>query len=165
LNRLTQVVPNARRSVPYRRERVAQGGHAWPQAYPSGVFPFVGENLQPVVEQARRHLAFWSGFPVDSEPRPIVMLGEATLAPDTGFPSNETKEAFLQAAFTMECDAPSSARDDTIVTPAVALERFRHTGSGSGAQPLTITGIRLDAGTFITDRGRRDLPAWAIQFR
>ena len=96
------------------------------------------------------------------------MLGETAVAPPNGFPSNETKEAFCQAAFAVECDLPpppAELNGTTIVDPEVALGRFRATGSGTGADPLVVIGMRLDGGIFTTDRGQRELPAWALRFR
>lgn len=48
--------------------------------------------------------------------------------------------------------------------PTIALERFRETGTGTGAEPLVVTSIRLDSSEFTTDRGARELPAWALRF-
>ncbi|MGZ4226176.1 MAG: hypothetical protein ACXVTC_08005 [Solirubrobacteraceae bacterium] len=116
-------------------------------------------------------LGLWGGFPVQAKPRPIVPLGEGVvLDPRTGFPDDSTKIAFEEGRFALGTalpKSPGSVGGDRILSAAGAYDLLRSSGRPSGMKvaPLVIRAVRLGAATFVTDRGRRRLPAWQFWFK
>jgi hypothetical protein len=109
------------------------------------------ERYRDGLEWGRWAVARWSEFPVDAEPRPLVLVGEAIGAGD-GFRSGEAKLAYL----------------DGLIEAAVPLAEGvmeRLTG-GPGRRrdlpPLAIVRTERCESEFVTDRGRRPLPAWRL---
>jgi hypothetical protein len=115
-------------------------------------------------------LGLWSGFPVQAKPRPIVPLGEGdVLDPSTGFPDDSTKIAFEEGRFALGTAlprSPGSVGRFRIGSAADAYDLLRSSGRPNGMHvaPLVIRAVRLATATFVTDRGRRRLPAWQFSF-
>jgi hypothetical protein len=124
-----------------------------------------------LASSVRVALNLWSAFPVHAKPRPVVPLGEGVvLDPRTGFPDDSTKIAFEEGRFVLGTALPGSpgtVGHDRISSPAGAYGLLRSEGRSSGIKvaPLIIRAVRLRAGTFLTDRGRRRLPAWQFWFK
>lgn len=124
-----------------------------------------------VRSSVRVALDLWTGFPVQARPRPIVPLGEGiVLDPRTGFPNDQAKLAYSQGRFALRARLPSApvTRDRfAIVSAADAYARLRSAErSGKGRiAALVISAVRLRTATFVTDRGRRRLPAWQFSFK
>jgi hypothetical protein len=119
-------------------------------------------------------LEAWSHFPVDAQPRPIVLIGESVDGPDRGFTNPDIriadaeKEAFDAGAMSTPASfppGPPSADGIPIIGAAAAFDRLRATGSGTASTELQTTDVRLGTGSFLTDRGWRTLPAWLFSFR
>jgi hypothetical protein len=109
----------------------------------------------------------WASFPVDAEPRPLVLLGGDVTGPLGGFASDEAKEAFLQGAFVDPASLPSgpaAADGYDVVTAAQAVELLRDSGTPGpeAVRPLVITSVQLGRANFETDRGSTELPAWMV---
>jgi hypothetical protein len=114
-------------------------------------------------------LGLWSGFPVQATPRPIVPEG-VVLDPRTGFPDNSTKIAFEDGRFALGTALPGGPRmvgRFRILSAAGAYGVLRSSGRSPGINvaPLVIRSVRLGTATFVTDRGRRRLPAWQFSFK
>jgi hypothetical protein len=116
-------------------------------------------------------LALWSGFPVQAKPRPIIPLGEGVVvAPGTGFPDGDTKLAYVEGRFRLRVAFPGGPAEvglSRVISAADAYDRLRAAGrSGtSNVRPLVVRAVHLGSATFVTDRGRRRLPAWRCSFR
>ena len=102
-----------------------------------------------VPDRVRRALAEWGTFPVDEEPRPLVLLGERVRP--LGFPSGEAKQAFLNGAIEALPGFPPQ------VLEAMRLPARRNVGT-----TLVMADASLEEYEFVTDRGRRPLPAWRV---
>jgi hypothetical protein len=111
----------------------------------------------------------WATFPVSVSPRPVV-ASYLVNAPASGFPSEDTKNAFESGQFRLATavpDGPAEAGGIPLIVGEEILRRLR-TGGSPGPRSeadLTITSIRLGSASFRTDRGLSDLPAWLITFR
>lgn len=113
-------------------------------------------------------LDLWNGFPVRATPRPIVPLGGGLiLDPRTGFPDDSTKIAFEEGRFALATALPTGPGTAARLSAAVAYGLLRSSGrpSGIAVAPLKIRAVRLGTATFVTDRGRRRLPAWQFWFK
>ncbi len=147
---------------------MARPGERWKIYTDSGRQPFstsicagsrrVAES--PPGKRAGGALALWRSFPVHANPRPIVPLGEGmVLAPATGFRTEDQKLAFTEGRFVLGTALPPGS--------LTAFRRLTATGAPGRDQvpPLLITGVRLGAATFLTDRGKARLAAWEFSLR
>ena len=106
-------------------------------------------------EAARKALRRWEGFPAWAEPRPIVLVGPA-ISPGHGFLDGEAKLAFEFGEIRAAEGVPEEAVD--------LLRRPRLEGKAPReVRPLLLTAARLGEAEFLTDRGRRSLPAWIVR--
>lgn len=105
------------------------------------------------MEWARWAVGRWSGFPVDQTPRPVVLVGSRVHV-EAGFATGEAKMAFLEGRW-----------DPAVEVPAPVLDELRRQGNGvrsGGGASLVVTSVELAESEFVTDRGRRRLPAWRL---
>jgi hypothetical protein len=102
-------------------------------------------------EHVRQALARWEGFPVDQEPRPIVLtgLGVRTL--------ERLKEDRLWRKVFDGPAVPESELPPELVPAAIDYCRDVQTG-----EPRPLARIVRADGPFGTDRGIRELPAWMM---
>ena len=119
--------------------------------------------------ELRLALREWSGFPVSAARRPVVLVGPAVLGPG-GALSAAAKTAFLRADIRApRAFPPGPGAADGY--PLIGARRaFRAFGAGPAPVPaaradLAVTGVRLGAAAFWTDRGKERLPAWLFAFR
>lgn len=113
-------------------------------------------------------LDLWHGFPVQATPRTVVPLGEGVvLDPRTGFPDDSTKIAFGEGRFALVTALPKGPGTVGRLSAAGAYNLLRSSGRPSGIKvaPLRVRAVRLGTATFVTDRGRRRLPAWQFWFK
>ncbi len=125
-------------------------------------------------EAVRSTLDAWRSFPVDAEPRPLILSGAAGLpdvvnAPEHGFPDDDTKAAYDSGQFELATTPPTSPDSDNgqpLIVGQQILDRLgtETTPGPRGPAPLTIRSIRLGRSTFTTDRGPQSFPAWLITF-
>jgi hypothetical protein len=97
----------------------------------------------------------WDAFPIERRPRPLVLAGQRAFV-QHGFRTGEAKLAFLQGR--IECAVP--------VPDAVVRELPPHHESGPrriDSWPLVIRNADRAETEFVTDRGRRRLPAWRLE--
>jgi hypothetical protein len=114
----------------------------------------------------------WATFPVNASPRPIVLTSDPVSAPDTGFATDDAKEAFASGAFVAPRAYPTGPTESDGLPVASAADAFttmRNEGTpASGAPtpptPLVVTNVRFGTASFGTDRGTRSLPAWMFSF-
>lgn len=108
----------------------------------------------PYETEARAALAWWSDFPVEADPRPIVMVGPVAW-PEDGFVDGAAKLAFLRGAIHGLPGVP----DEPI--------RLLRTRPGRSHQAvvswLLVVHAERSEAEFWTDRGRRLLSAWRIE--
>ena len=100
------------------------------------------------LDWARWAVARWDAFPVDDEPRPLVLLGPAAHARN-GFRSQRAKRAFLNGWIESEVDVPGGVLDVLGRRPG-------------GEAPIVITAARRAEIEQRTDRGPRWLPGWEL---
>jgi hypothetical protein len=110
------------------------------------------------LEWAHWAVSQWDGFPVDQQPRPLVLVGPRVLV-ERGFVTGEAKMAFLTGQ--IECAVP---------VPDAALRTLQRSAStvSSGRPappPLLIESVTPSEREFRTDRGHRRLSAWRLQAR
>ena len=113
-------------------------------------------------------LGLWASFPVDAVPRPLVLTGPNVLGPASGFASGEDKWAFISGDFELRTSLPAGPMDvggQQLSSAAEALAELRSEGGATEPEstPLAITGVEPSTGTFSTDRGIRELPAWSFR--
>ncbi len=122
-----------------------------------------GGNLHHALTPA---LQAWADFPVNSSPRPIVLIGSPVNGP-RGFATDGEKVAFAAGAIDRPAHLPpwpATADGYPIISPdgavdLLTLQRSKTSGA-AGATRLTITDTRLGKATFETDRGDQSMPAW-----
>lgn len=106
---------------------------------------------------ARWALRRWESFPVDRQPRPLVLIGPLTRF-ERGFRSGDAKLAFHYGDINAAVPLPEGllellrTREDG--PPAPGRRRW--------SNPLLITQASPDNAQFATDRGSRELPAWRL---
>jgi hypothetical protein len=105
-----------------------------------------------VPDRIARALDLWASFPIDVEPRPLVLLGSRVRA--RGFPDSTAKQAFINGVIEAEPGFPPPV--------LAAVGRPRRGRSGTG---LLLTDATREECEFATDRGRRLLPAWRVRAR
>ncbi|HEY1508758.1 MAG TPA: hypothetical protein VGF93_07160 [Solirubrobacteraceae bacterium] len=116
-------------------------------------------------------LDLWSGFSVQARPRPIIPLGEGiVIDPSTGFPDEATKQAYEEGRFVLRASLPNDSGrlgSFPVISGAEAYHRLRALGRslGTPVPPLVVRAVRLGTATFVTDRGKRRLPAWQFSFK
>lgn len=103
---------------------------------------------------AHRALRRWDDFPLDTPPRPIVLVGERIQFPR--FSSVQAKNA----AFSGQFDA-SSRRVPSAV--GAGLRSFRDAQPADGYAALRILVARRSHARFLTDRGLKLLAAWELE--
>ena len=91
--------------------------------------------------------ARWSEFPLDAQPRPLILL-EDRCRIEGGFASSRAKEAWLDGAIDLG-EAPTRLR---LYLPA-------HRNLDRPHQPLFVTAVASESVPFRCDRGPRQLPA------
>ena len=107
---------------------------------------------------ARWALQRWETFPAGLRPRPLVLAGPLTRF-ERGFRSGAAKLAFLHGDI-----------EAVVPLPDGLLEMLRRSEAGLKAMPgnrarrspLLITRASPGRAGFVTDRGRRELPAWQL---
>ena len=124
--------------------------------------PGAGASLRPALEKAA---AMWARFPVDANPRPIVMAGRLKADSVTAFPDGDSKVAFLAGQFDLKGKlpaAPEQYHGYPVITAEAAFDQLRQPSAkgASTTHRLDVTHARLGLATFTTDRGLRELPAW-----
>jgi hypothetical protein len=131
-------------------------------------------TTRPVPDAVEATLDAWSSFPVDADPRPLVLTGltgsaDLVNAPARGFPDGGTKDAYESGQFEMTTPlpvGPATGGGYRLITGQEVLARLRGSGSSGprGPAPLRITSIQLGTAPFTTDRGPQPLPAWLVTF-
>lgn len=114
-------------------------------------------------------LAEWADFPVDADPRPILVLRQ--VAGSSGFRSGDAKVAFMTGNWDGPADLPKSPAEADgypVISAAEALTRLKEADGAARAKPegkrLRVSDMRLGAVDVLTDRGMRPLPAWRVTF-
>ena len=97
---------------------------------------------------ARWAAARWDAFPVDRQPRPLVLLGPAAHARN-GFRSQRAKRAYLDGWIESAVDVPDGVLEILGRRPG-------------GETPIVITAARYTDIEHLTDRGPRWLPGWEL---
>jgi hypothetical protein len=95
----------------------------------------------------------WARFPVDSDPRPIVLLHSAT-RPEAGFATGDAKMAFLRGYVEVDDDVPEE--------PIRLMRSSQMAGGRLPRRALHVTAATLAVADFATDRGLQTLPAWRV---
>src|SRR5277367_966756 len=103
-----------------------------------------------IPEKVQRALDQWAPFPVEKQPRPLVLLDPKVKA--SGFPDGDTKRAFFDRAIEAGPGFPRRV-----------FEAFGSTGRNSSSTHLVLTNAELQEFRFKTDRGTRSLPAWRVE--
>jgi hypothetical protein len=112
-------------------------------------FMTLGHEIPEKVQQA---LDEWAPFPVDRQPRPLVLLAAKVRA--LGFPDGATKRAFVDRAFEGAPGFPPR------VLEAMAKGSIHRSSSSTN---VVLTSAKLEECEFKTDRGPRALPAWRVE--
>src|SRR5947209_6300514 len=94
----------------------------------------------------------WSEFPIDHRPRPVVLLQSAVSIGEHGFVDGQAKVAWISGAIVADVPVPAAVL--ALLNP--------HRRDGGGHQPLTIGAATRTHAPFVTDRGARELPAFAL---
>jgi hypothetical protein len=95
----------------------------------------------------------WAAFPVNGDPRPVVLLEEPVRIGGGGFLDGESKQAWLAAA--VETDVPLP---DGLLDLLRAGRPHQPTG-----RPLLITTVEATSAEFWCDRGPRRLAAYRLR--
>jgi hypothetical protein len=107
------------------------------------------------LKQARWAVRRWSAFPVERQPRPVVLARSNIVIP-RGFRSEAARRAFDEGWIEWAVDAPEHVR---AALPEGATQKRRV----ATLRPLTITNVHRDEYEFVTDRGPARLPTYRLQ--
>ncbi len=107
-------------------------------------------SWEQATAQAIAAHVLWDEFPVRASPRPLVLTGQTVLFTG-GFPSTQAKLAFLQGAVST-----------TVPVPPGLLDALCPNGDPTLDDTLLVVGTEPTTGTFSTDRGPKQLPAWKV---
>lgn len=123
-------------------------------------------SVQMGEKAAREALALWDRFPAGAQPRPIVIpFGPGIVNP----PRDQNEDLALYQA-TWNFTSPratdvAAARRHHWISPAAAITALRNGVKHAPTPATTLTvRVRLGQASFVTDRGRLDLPAWQFYF-
>jgi hypothetical protein len=107
-----------------------------------GQFPEIGP----------RSLEKWASFPVEADPRPLVLLGERVIV-ERGFTEGDAKAAFSDGRI-----------DPDGRLPPEAAEAFAQIAKPAAGEPkIKVISVVKGTAKFMTDRGQRALPAWVFE--
>ncbi len=101
---------------------------------------------------ARRAAGRWAAFPVEAEPRPLV-LAQPAITSAQGFTSGRAKDAWFDGSYDWAVEVPEGIR----VRARSSADR---PGVKATKPPLTITQAGRGEREFLTDRGLLTLPAY-----
>ena len=104
---------------------------------------------------AQRAVARWAAFPVDAEPRPVV-LAQHAVASEAGFTSAQAKEAWFDGSYEWRVEVPAGVR-------VRARQSTDSPGDEPTKPPLAISRAGRGQRDFLTDRGSRTLPAYWLK--
>lgn len=96
----------------------------------------------------------WDGFPVDRQPRPIVLMG-STIGPGGGATVEDKTDVLRNAPVVSEVELPPGLLE--ALQPAYPAQQQ--------ADPVQVRSVRRVYPEFRTDRGHRPLPAYRIEFK
>jgi hypothetical protein len=105
---------------------------------------------------ARWAVTRWQEFPVQRQPRPLVLVGPRVRV-EGGFRTAQAKLAFHHGLFEWRVSVPGPVRAE-LLAGAQPVDRHERV-----VDPLPIILAALSTGEFATDRGRRQLPAWRLE--
>ena len=123
--------------------------------------PEVSSDVTALLEWCERAAVRWADFPVDADPRPVVLTGsDVRLGDPVGdfkFVDSVFKRAYLHGAIERGAGVPNEP-----------VELLRRHGRPDMQEPgamlsLLITRAERSHTEFWTDRGRRVFPAWRIE--
>jgi hypothetical protein len=108
------------------------------------------------LEWARWAVSRWAAFPVERQPRPLVLVGQRAFV-EQGFTTGDAKLAYVEGRITALVSIPDAV--------LLALPVRREGSITRRADPpfLQITDAGRSETDFRTDRGRLRLPAWRLQ--
>ncbi len=123
--------------------------------------PEASSDVTTLLEWCDRAAARWADFPVDTDPRPVVLTGPGVRLGDRigdfKFVNSVSKRAFLCGAVERGAGVPDE--------PVELLRRHRRPDlhEPGATASLLITRAERSHTEFWTDRGRRVLSAWRIE--
>lgn len=121
-------------------------------------------------------LAAWSTFPVDRQPRPIVLVGPS-LVVYAGYQTGTAKAAAMTGSYRLAVSLPPDPRPTPVDVPggpatlpligaAAAIDRMKADVAGAqpdpSVTPLAIVGLEFGTAPIATDRGTLTLPVWRV---
>lgn len=121
-------------------------------------------------------LAAWSTFPVNRQPRPIVLVGPS-LVVYAGYQTGTAKAAAMTGSYRLAVSLPPDPRPTPVDLPggpatlpligaAAAIDRMKADVAGTppdpSVTPLAIVGIEFGTAPIATDRGTLTLPVWRV---
>ncbi len=112
---------------------------------------YVGPSDAEIRAQLIDALGKWSTFPVDNDPRPIVLLSDAFYL--AGFIDVDTKKRFRRAVEV----------DPSLPPPVLDALRLASTYGHGTPSPVRVVGARASDRDFATDRGVLRLPVWELE--
>jgi hypothetical protein len=115
-------------------------------------------------------LGHWASFPISAATRPLVVLTGADVTGPESFASGAAKIAFLNGAIDLPRSLPTGPASEgglplISAARAAAVLTSAHHGPSAPSTRLTVTGVKLGAAAFGTDRGQQVLPAWKFTIR
>lgn len=96
--------------------------------------------------------AWWSSFPADADPRPLILYGHRVSPP--GFATSEAKLAWLDGAVTVTAEVPCAVVHTVSAAP-------HGTPDDHVDRVVLNRGARIEY-PLLTDRGDVMLPAWRL---
>jgi hypothetical protein len=119
------------------------------------MIPGMNQREVELLELARRAVGLWAAFPVEAEPRPVV-LAQPVISDDTGLRGGRAREAWSDGRYRWEVDVPEGVRE-------LAKQSADELRLESERAPLLITRAHRTTRTFQSDRGSVVLPAYQLQ--
>lgn len=124
----------------------------------------------PVLPGPAEELKRWADFPVEANPRPLVLKWLVVDTPE-GFNSGALKQDFAHGRWAIPDDLPSAPAEFDgypVIGARRALQLLRGAEGGAGRggrSELAVSDVHLGKALIASDRGPRRLPAWFVSFR
>lgn len=119
--------------------------------------PLIGAPADPAGPRvSQQALDRWAPFPVDLEPRPLVLIGDAVWAPH-GFSTDDGKLAFITGLIEPDGKVPADGADAFSALTKAKQSPPPH------LRPIKVVSAVKGTASFSTDRGPAQLPAWTFE--
>ncbi|HEX6685705.1 MAG TPA: hypothetical protein VF062_23215 [Candidatus Limnocylindrales bacterium] len=124
---------------------------------PEAATPTIGEPVDSMFPRvSQQALDKWASFPVDADPRPLVLIGDPVSSVQ-GFSTDNGKLAFTMGRIDPDGKVPPEAAE------AFSVLTEAKQAAPPEVQPIKVISAVKGTAAFFTDRGAKQFPAWTFE--